>query len=84
MNVDIGMDFGGFFLVFQSKSQCLRYMIFCIDHGKLSRHEEHIVHNAGPRGEKGVRLHSEGCQNREALLSRVQSGFQCESTAVQP
>ena len=57
---------------------------FVADYGELSRHEEHIVHHSGSRGQKSVRLHRQGRQNRKALLSRVQGGFHCKSILVTP
>lgn len=52
---------------------------FFADYGQLSWHEEYIVHHSGSRGQKSVRLHRQGRENGEALLSRVQGGIHCKS-----
>ena len=66
-------------LILQSKGHYYRYVL---DYGQLPRYEEHILHHARSGGQKSAGLHSERCQNREALLSRIQSGFLCESRNV--
>lgn len=54
------------------------------DYGQLSRHEEYIIHHARPRGQKSVRLHRQGRENRETLLPRVQGGNHCKSITRTP
>lgn len=54
------------------------------DYGKLSRHEEYIIHHARPRGQKSVRLHRQGRKNGETLLPRVQGGNHCKSITITP
>ena len=66
-------------LILQSKGHCYRSVL---DYGQLPRYEEHILHHARSRGQKSAGIHSERCQNGEALLSRIQSGFLCESRIV--
>ena len=62
-------------LILQSKGHYYRSVL---DYGQLPRYEQHILHHARSRGQTSAGIHSERCQNGEALLSRIQSGFLCE------